>query len=163
LPTPDYYRNHALGVKKLWDARMGNYTQEELDSFVKATWIGTCGNVRLCKALAGISILECGDKREVRDRTGHLGGHRKTIKIGALEAKIDSSTPYGKEVALSKHFAVLYYHYNQDLEKTCRVWNKGPKWREALATRYWNGVIAFSRIYDSARVSEVPPLEMAEK
>ena len=156
----DYLGEHLNGTKALWDTRMGNYTPDELDSFVKATWQGTDGNVKVCRALSAISILECGDKRDVRDRTGHLGGHRKTIRTGAKECKIEASTPYLKTVALSHHFLFLYYHYGEDLEKTCRVWNKGPAWTGDLAGKYWRGVESFSRIYDRGRIET---FEMAQR
>jgi len=52
------FKDHYLGTKAVWDSKMGQYTPDELDSFVKATWLGTDGNKDLCKTLASISILE---------------------------------------------------------------------------------------------------------
>jgi len=147
-----YYGKHYCGTKAIWDARMGHYTQDELNNFVKGTWIGTDGNIKCAKALASISILENGPKRYQREKTGYLGGHKETIKKGAKEAKVNPINPYLKTLSLSRHFLVLYYHYDQNLEKTCRIWNKGPKWKGKLAERYWKGVIVFSRIYDSGVV-----------
>lgn len=129
---------------------MGTYTPNELDDFVRATWIGAEGNREVLKSLAAISILECGMNKGVRDRTGHLGGHRKTIKVGGREASIPTNTPFLKEEALSRHFLILYHHYGNDLERTCRVWNKGQKYKCELAGRYWNGVKTLSKIYDGA-------------
>jgi hypothetical protein len=154
---------HYAGTKNLWDARMGIYSPDELDDFVRATYVGTAGDKVLCEALAGISILECGPKIRVRDKTGHLGGHKTTIRVGAREAGIAKKltyqdlrhfTRYERTLSLSKHFAVLYRHYNGDLEKTCRVWNKGPKWKNEKAGCYWRGVQTFAKIYDSARPSQ---------
>jgi len=131
---------------------MGYYTHDELDDFVKATWIGTYENQRVVKVLAGISILECKPEESqvpVRNRTGHLGGHRTTIRVGAKECHCGYGTPYLRTLALSRHFLVLYYRFHENLEKTCRVWNQGPKWKNDNATKYWNGVLAFNKIYDS--------------
>lgn len=152
------YVTHYLGTKSLWDAKMGSYTPDELQDFVKATYLGTQGDLKECKALAGISILECDGRRAVRDKTGHVGGHRGTIAVGAKEAGIKEKfvyrnlkkfSPYNRTLALATHFHVLYHkHYKDDLEHTCRIWNQGPKWKGPKATRYWNGVLSFSKIYE---------------
>jgi len=157
IAPPSAYVNHYLGTKALWDAKMGLYTPDELNSFVQATFLGTLGEAKLCKALSAISLLECGPKRPVRDKTGHLGGHRETIRRGAKEAGIKEKfvyrnlkrfSPYNRTLSLSRHFSILYAHYNGDLEKTCRIWNQGPKWKTKKATSYYHGVLAFSKIYD---------------
>lgn len=141
---------------------MGNYTPDQLKDFVQATWEGSYGNPRICKALASISILECGPKRFVSEKTGYLGGHRTTIRVGAKECgfkckiryyDIKSFTPYQRTLSLSRHFTILYAHYYSNLEMTCRVWNMGQKWRNDKASKYWKGVLTFSKIYD-----EVNPL-----
>ena len=140
---------------------MGVYSPQELNSFVKATWKGTNGDSKLCQTLSAISIMECGPKIKVRDRTGHLGGHRCTIKAGARDSHLKAKfvyhnlkkfTPYERTLSLSRHFTILYHHYGDDIEKTCKVWNQGNHYQNQKAQRYWHGVLSFEKIYLSGEI-----------
>jgi hypothetical protein len=126
-------------------------TPVERSTFLEMAYKG--GGEAVVPTLACICLQETNNDRRLRLKYGLLGGDTRTILKGAWELGEKPSIawledhPAQKTRYLAARYAYLYNLYGQNTEKTCRVWNQGPKWRSKKAQGYWNSICWFQKQY----------------
>ena len=127
-------------------------TPTELSEFMEMCYKGS--NEDRLPALTWVCLAETNWDYRLRDKYGRLGGHYKTILKGAhemgqwpTERQLEDH-PELKTKYLAVRFNTLYNRFNHNLEKTCRVWNQGPGWKNKKADKYWHTICHFKHEYE---------------
>ncbi|MGH2612070.1 MAG: hypothetical protein ACRDFB_03350 [Rhabdochlamydiaceae bacterium] len=131
------------GIRRIWDRNLAPYSRGEIDNFYNSINRGVHNDRKCIEALSAISALECNRVKSLREKEGYLGGKQNAIRKG----RILQGSPCCKTQALASLFFEIYEN-NHSIEKTCKIWNKGHNWKDAID--YWRDCQFFIKIYRSA-------------